>query len=132
MEFVEKLNRKSPSTTLYQTIRKIKGKPTRKINILSENGQTYSTVPEMVNRLAQTFSDVASNVDYSPEFLTYKAAKGRLALGFSSDNTEPYNKLFTITDLEFNLAKVRNATPGKDSIHYQMIKHMPEDAKNHL
>ena len=132
MEFVEKLNRKTPSTALYETIRKIKGKPTRKINILSENGQTYSTVPEIVNRLAQTFSDVSSNANYSPEFQTHKAAKERLALDFSSDNTEPYNKLFTITDLEYNLAKVKNTTPGKDSIHYQMIKHMPENAKEHL
>ena len=73
-----------------------------------------------------------SNAKYSPEFQTHKAAKEILALDFSSDNTEPYNKLFTITDLEYNLAKVRNTTPGKDSIHYQMIKHMPEDAKNHL
>ena len=79
---------KTPSTTLYETMRKLKGKQTRKINILSENGQTYSTVPEIVNRLAQTFSDVSSNAHYSPEFQISKAAKGRLALDFSSDNTE--------------------------------------------
>ena len=75
---------------------------------------------------------MSSNANYSPEFQTYKAAKERLALDFSSDNTEPYTKLFTVTDLEYNLAKVRNTTPGKDSIHYQRIKHMPEDTKNHL
>ena len=43
-KFVEALQGKSLAATIYETIRKIKGTPSRAVHILKENGQSYSTV----------------------------------------------------------------------------------------
>ena len=129
---MESLQRKAAPATIYEAIRRIKDKPRRKINIIQENGQIYATVPEIASRLAQTFNNISSDNNYTHEFRTYKNAKEMEAIEFTSDNLEPYNRLFTIEDVEHNIAKVKDTTPGLDAVHYQMIKRMPEEGKLYL
>ena len=74
ISFVGTLEHKSPLATIYEAIRRIKGKIQRKINILEENGQTCTTIPEIANRLADTFSEISSNINYFHQFQQYKAA----------------------------------------------------------
>ena len=70
ISFVETLQHKSPPATIYEAIRRIKAK-LKKINILEENGQTCTTIAEIANRLADTFSDISSNSNYFHQFQQY-------------------------------------------------------------
>ena len=130
--YVEKMQRKSAPANIYKTIRNMKGKAYQKVNIIKENGQTYSTVPEIANRLAQTFSNTSSNSNYTQEFQDYKRIQEQSHINFDSDNLEPYNRNFTLKDLQNQLSKTKNTSPGGDGIYYQMIKKLPEKAMQHL
>ena len=43
MEFVEQLQQGAPASVIYKPIRRIKGKPQYKINILREGNRTFTT-----------------------------------------------------------------------------------------
>ena len=132
IEFVQKLRYGTHPSVLYEAIRKIKGRPPKKIPILSERNRVYSTVPEIAENFAQTFHQVSSNDNFTQEFLTHKTVAEQEVIYFESNNTEPYNRPFTVKELDFNLFRTKNITPGNDEIHYQMLKRMPLEAKEYL
>ena len=84
-------------TKIYEVMRKIKGRIPRKINILHEGGVYYSTIPAIANRMVDTFSDVSSNLYYSPEFQSLKIDSEQYMANFNSDNTEVSNSFIKIS-----------------------------------
>ena len=132
IKFTETLHRRAPSTTIYETIRRIKGKPQRKINIIEENGRVFSTVSDIADKFAQTFYETSNDTNYVDAFRHHKDNRERQPINFNSSNDEPYNKEFTMHDLQYNLDKVKNTAPGTDGIYYQMINHMPTQMKEYL
>ena len=44
-------------------------------------------------------------------------------------NNEPYNELFSIKELQSALNKKKSTSPGADTIHYDMLKHLSEEGK---
>ena len=124
-KFIETLQVKSPAANIYETLRKIKGNPSRAVHIFN-NGQNYSTISDIANRLTQTFHEVSSNRSYTNDFLNYKNNKEAEAISFDS-NMEPYNKQFTVQELQCRLEKTKNTV-----IYYQTIKQMPQPAKEYL
>ena len=96
----------------------MKGRLPKKIQILSESNRVYSTVPEIAEKFAQTFHQVSSNDNYTQEFLTHKAAAEQEVIYFESNNTESYNRPFTVKELDFNFSRTKNTTPGNDGVHY--------------
>lgn len=128
ISFIENMNQNAPSSVIYESMRKIKGKPQRKINILHENGQTYSSIPEIANKLASHFSSVSSDNNYSDEFKAYRE-QNENPVNFTSNNVEIYNRPFTLSELQYSLSNTNNTSPGLDGVYYQMIKHLPNNAK---
>ena len=100
----------------------MKGKTYHKISIIRESGQTYSMVPAIANRLAQTFSNTSSNDNYTPEFQDHKRVQEQRCINFDSNNSEPYNRKFTLDDFQYQLSKTKNTAPDSDGIYYQIIK----------
>ena len=131
-EFVGSINYQTPSSALYQKMRRIKGTAQRKVNILHENGQSYSSIPEIAEKLAQTFCAVSGNDNYTNDFMTHKTHIEAQHIDFTSSNSETYNKPFTVEKLNHCLRHTRDTSPGIDQVHYKMIKHMPEAAKTYL
>lgn len=54
------------------TMHKIDGKVPRKLNILVENNNNYTTAEEISNKLANAFHNVSNVENYMPEFQHYK------------------------------------------------------------
>ena len=94
--YVEKMQRDSSPSNIYKTVQNMKDKTYQKINIIRESGQTYSTVPAIANRLAQTFSNTSSNDNYTPEFQDHKQVQEQRYSNFDSNNSEPCNRKFTL------------------------------------
>ena len=63
-----KAKTRSATSKMYETIRKIKGQPMRKVNILKDNDQIYASVPHIAEKLARTFCQTSSNQNYTQEF----------------------------------------------------------------
>ena len=114
---------------IYEKIRKIRGKPPRNIKILTFDNRIYSTVQDIVNLLAESFLRVSSETNYSDRFRQHKEVEERTNLDFSSDNTEEYNALFTIGELQHALSSCGNTSPGPDKIHYLMLKSLPPNGQ---
>ena len=114
VEFLQKLRHGAHPSTIYETIRKINGKPPRKIHILTEGNQVYATVPVTAENFATTFKPVSSRENYAHEFIHHKTAIEQKNNNFDISNTELYNKPFTVEELEYNLSRTKNASPGLD------------------
>ena len=104
IEYVERLKHRASPATIYETIRKIKGKTPRKVNILQDNNQIYSSIPDIAKKLAATFNQILSDGNYDPEFLAYEREVEQKRVHFGSNNNEHYNRPYTLTELEYHLS----------------------------
>ena len=129
---VEKLRYGGQAAVLYETVRRIKSKPQRRVNILKENDRVYATIPEIAEKLAHTFSQTSSNENYSEKFLRYKNVIEETKINFHSDNSESYNRPFTLEELQYSITRTKDTTPESDEVHYQMLKKMTMHAKQYL
>ena len=108
------LNYETPVSALYQKIRHVKGKAQRKVNILKENGQLYTSIPEIANKLADKFSAVSSNNNYTNDFMIHETRIETQQINFSSDSTEIYNRPFKVEELEYCLSNTKNTALRMD------------------
>ena len=76
------------------------------------------------NLLGSHFSDVSSNNSYSRQFNTQREIKEKIPLRFNSTNRESYNSEITPDEFKSALQKCSNTSPGKDNIHYIMLKNL--------
>ena len=127
-DFVSSLNSKTPSQKVWKAIRKIKGKGSvSSIGHLLAGDQLVTDKKAVANLLASTISQNSSSSRYSARFQRVKASKEAKACNFDSDESEPYNKKFTISELKQALQKSNNSSAGLDGIHYQLLTHLPEE-----
>ena len=76
--------------------------------------------------IGEAISFNSSFAHYYSKFQCIKNRQERHPLIFQSDNTEPYNQPFSIDELTTALGKAHDTAPGRDQIHYQILKHLPE------
>lgn len=131
-ELASTFNKNTPLNKIYENIRKIKGREPRTIHILTDEGRIFSKIPEIVNKLAQTFSKISNSDNYSTRFKQHKRIVEATPFDFTSDNTESYNSIITINELENAIRSTRNTAPGPDQVFYQMLKALPDHAKAYL
>ena len=62
-----------------------------------------------------------------PTFQAIKRQEEKNKIDFTSDNTEVYNKPFRLRDLRRSIMKAKPRAPGRDGIHNNLLKHLPED-----
>ena len=130
-KFTTDLKRGAPESQVYNKLRKIKGKPPTKINILQENGIVYSTCAEISSQLANNFRKASSTNNYDEEFSNLKRNKEQNPIEFGQSNNI-YNSDFTQEEFLYSLNKTRNTAPGQDQVNYDMIKKLPPHAQQHI
>ena len=87
---------------------------------------------EICNKLAESFTEVSSTQSYSWKSREHKEAEERDRLNITSNNEEAYNAAFERQELDNILANLANSAPGLDGVNYDMIKNLPNSAKDHL
>ena len=114
-------------------VRKIAGKnqPTPLKNLIKSNIQ-ITNIKDIADTLAETFSTNSSSKNSKTEFNKYKATKEKQKLNFQSDNTENYNKSFTLSELQEAIQKSHNTTVRPDDVHYEFLRHSPPKSLNYL
>ncbi|GFS02376.1 RNA-directed DNA polymerase from mobile element jockey [Elysia marginata] len=110
---------------VWRKIRKIKGKTSTPKSHLKKDNQLLTNSKENFNLFAQTFSKNSSSENYPRHFQKIKATKEKAVVDFSSDNTEPYNKPFLMSELKAALKKSNETAAGPHGIYYQFLTHLP-------
>jgi len=79
-EYVSTLNINSTASSVWEKIRKIRGRQPRKISVIKEDGQIYSSTREIANIIASTLSEITSDDNYDEDFARHKAEQESLPL----------------------------------------------------
>ena len=88
------------------------------------------TEEEIAETLAETFEQHSSFNNQSKEFIYHKTPAEKVKLNFKSNrnNTECYNKIFSMKDLRKAIKRSKRTATGDDNIHYELLKHLPASA----
>ena len=89
---------------------------------LQVSDKEITTVADIADTLAESFSEISSNKNYSSKFQSRKAHAERQTLKCNSYSVETYNSPFSIDELLDALSSSHNSVVGPDDIHYQMLK----------
>lgn len=125
--FSNKFNRFTPLSKIWTMIKCFTNKrsPTFKIPHLIINNQHYSTPLEVATQFAIHYSRISSHNQYTEHLHTTLNAT-LTTCHFQSTNTEHYNHLFTINELQLALSKCGNTSVGPDQLAYQFFKNLTE------
>ena len=134
IEFISILNHKTDSKTIWNMIKKINGKPFSPTNTLVVNNIRYTDSKQKAEILTNEYVKISSNQSYSREFVDLKTEhEPQIDLVFEQmtklDNDKAYNANFSMKELKTALNSKKNTAPGADTIHYEMIKQLPEKEK---
>jgi ribonuclease HI len=125
-QYVSKLNSRSSIKKTWDMIRKINGNGrASSVNHIKTSSGNITSAKDISNTLAENFSKKSSTDNYTSEFKKHKAQAEKTKLNFKSDNSESYNKLFSLKELKSALKKSHDTSAGPDEIHYQLLKHLP-------
>jgi len=80
------------------------------------------------NTITQTFSNNSLSENYSSKFQSFRHQAYNQQLKFKSSNYENYNNPFSLDELTDAISKSHDTAVGPDDVHYQMFKHLPDDA----
>ena len=75
--------------------------------------------------MAEGFAESSSSNNYSDEFKKIKKNEEQRKLNFKSNNKENYNKPYKMRDLKRAIKRAKLTASGPDTIHIQVIKHLP-------
>ena len=133
-DFTSSLDDNVPISEICKRVRKLRGLPPKSIRVLTDpehSNITYSTPDQISEILANIFAETSADTKHSAEFLQHKIFTEQNMPNFESLNSA-YNQLFSLLDLDSALAKTKDSKPGDDGVNYQVIKSMPNHAKEYL
>ena len=125
--YVSKINSQTSVKSVWNRIRKIKGKDTSNtVHHLSVNDRDVTSHRDIANALTDNFSHNTSYAFSTDAFASFRKKAEKLTIKFSSDNAEVYNKPFSMEELRDALRRAHDTLAGPDEIHYQLLKHLPD------
>ena len=129
-QYVSKLNCHSSVKKVWEMVRKISGKQSvcASTHLTKGDGTKAVERKDIANTLAENFERNSSSQHYTEKFQRFKAIKERQAHVFRSDNSESYNGMFSLKELKTALGKAHDTAVGPDDVHYQLLKHLPEES----
>ena len=133
-DLISTLSYKTDSKTIWNIIGKFNGKPFKPVEVLKSNNTRYHENLDKANILAKHYRDTSANEMLSDLFKEVKRARdpeieGQIELCIAGGEAESYNENFTMTEFNNALSKKKSTSPGADTIHYDMLKHLSESGK---
>ena len=83
---------------------------------------------DIADTLGETICHNSSSFNYSESFRKIKTEQEKVKVNFKSQNSEIYNKDFNLDELVEAIQLSHGSATGPDEIHYQMLKHLPENS----
>ena len=134
--YVSSINSNTSMNEIWKKINKIRGKFSSHPPPLlkKDDGELTSQPAETAEILADAFSKVSSDGNYTDKFIRHKREEELKPLHLPTqwDITTPYNDEFTMNELKNALSSTQETSPGLDKITYSMIKNTSEKFKTHI
>ena len=131
--FVSTINSMTPISKIWSNIHKIAGKFQRNsAPVLLNQGIKVGDPREVAELLAEHFSRISRGDHLSRNFLDYKLLAETNEIDFSTEFYKSYNEPFSMKELLSALSKCRPSAAGPDGMHYEFLKHLPEDGNEFL
>ena len=131
--FATTFNRFTPLSKIWSLMKCFTNKRSQhyKIPHLKINNVHYLLPLDVATQFAEHYANISSSQQYSQQ-LTKTLDSTLSTLSFDSDNTETYNRLFTISELQLAIHKCGNTSVGPDQIAYPFFKNLTETGQNAL
>ncbi|XP_026679016.1 uncharacterized protein LOC113467177 [Diaphorina citri] len=125
-QFVASIDHSTTSGEMFHKMNKLRGKYTpRHITALqdpSDPTQIFYDTPSIASSLAQQFSSVSSNENYSAQFLNYKLSYEATPIDFDFSFTQDYNSPLTYAEMSNALATCTSKAAGPDDISFLNLR----------
>ena len=127
--YISSINVNTPAKKVWNMVRKINGKnvSSHLHHLKDSNGTLITNKEEIANSLGSSIEKSSSSANYSEQFQSIKATKEKNKINFKTSLKFKYNKKFKLRDLKRSLKKSNNSSPGFDQIHYEILRHLPND-----
>ena len=125
--YISKLTSRTSSNQIWNMVRKIRGRnlPQAVQHLVTPVGEYTSDQKSIADCLAQCIAHNSSTDHYTDKFQTHKQRVESKGLSFLSDNSENYNEVFSLIELQKALQKCHHTAVGPDGIHYAFLQHLP-------
>jgi hypothetical protein len=131
--FISQINLKVPSSEVFKMIAKLNGRNIfHQITSLYYNQKLITNTSEILEVLADYFSEVSSDSNFPDHFLRYKYRVESTPLEIPEGSSESYNSEFSFLELNNALNECKGSSPGPDDIHYQMLKNLSISGKIYI
>ena len=128
IKYISELKHDSPITLVWTRIRKLMGKFTPSpLPVLKINGSWISDPKEVAEAFERHFSDISSASHYNNNFSSIR--NNTTVVPRFSNNSEVYNFLFTMEELDYALSSCSPTSPGEDEILYLMVINLSTSSK---
>ena len=128
-QYVSRLNSRTTLKSTWDMVRRISGKyKANTVSHLKYNANDITGVKEICSTLATQFAFNSSSDNYSHVFNRHRLTIERKTIDFDTNDHFPYNDVFTLHELKQAIKISRDTSPGIDTVHYQLLKHLPEDS----
>ena len=110
-------------------VRRISGKyKANTVSHLKYNDNDITDVKEICNTLAAQFTFNSSSDNYSHVFNRHRLTIEQKTIDFDTIDHFPYYDVFTLHELKQAIKISRDTSPCIDTVHNQLLKHLPEDS----
>ena len=96
------------------------------VSHLKSNNNDITDVKEICNTLAEIAFNSSSD-NYSHRFNHHRLTVERKKIDFDTNVHYSYNDVFILHELKQAIKLARDTSLGIDTVHYQLLKHLPDD-----
>ena len=127
-QYVSRLNSRTTLKSTWDIVRRISGKyKANTVLHLKSNTYDITDVKEICNTLAKQFAFNSSSDNYSHMFNRYRLKLEKNTIDFDTNEHYSHNDVFTLYELKQAIKVSRDTSPCIDTVHYQLLKHLPDD-----
>ena len=124
--YVSQLTRFTPISEVWSRIKRISGRSCSvPLPVLRVHGRDVMHPADVANEIGRAFSERSRGDCSDGPFVRHRARCERTGVNFSTSERLPYNEPFTMTELQSSINCLRSVAEGPDTIHNEMLRHLP-------
>ena len=128
-QYVSRLNSRTTLKSTWDMVRRISGKyKANTVSHFKSNNNGITDVKEICNTLAAQFVFNSSSDNFRHMFNRHRLTVERKTIDFDTNDHYSYNDVFTLHELKQAIIISRDTSPGIDTVHYHLLKHLPDDS----
>ena len=126
-KFISTLNSSSTTGEVWDKIRRLRSKRTSRHIVLHIDNRYLTSPTEVSEALLHSFTRKCNGISTDPIFVQNKINAEKTPIVFPSSNTAPYNRHFTMPELQSALKASTSKSAGPDNIPYEIIQHLSQE-----